>query len=336
MNYSSLSDLSQNMMLRRQGSGLKTTLARLTNELTTGDRQNLSNHVRGDFAPLAGLERSLSRLDGFALARSDLQLRVSGVQTSLAAMQDAISIFGTDLTTAASLEQPDVLDAKLAGASGRLGQVVSYLNTHVSGQYLFSGVATGQAPLPDANAIMTHILGIASAATDVAEFTTQVTAWFQDSGGGFDTLAYSGSAQAQSGIAISESHRIDLTLKADDTAFRTILQDLAVATAISEGAISLTAAEKRSALSQAGQGLITSEQALIAMQRDTGVSESLLTEAEVAGRVEQGILETALSKITSADPYETASALEAVQFQIETLYVLTARTSQLRLSDYLR
>jgi flagellar hook-associated protein 3 FlgL len=81
---------------------------------------------------------------------------------------------------------------------------------------------------------------------------------------------------------------------------------------------------------------MASEQALIGMQRDTGVTENLLVEAEVAGRVEQGALEAARSKITSADPYETASALEAVQFQIEALYVLTARTSQLRLSDYLR
>jgi flagellar hook-associated protein 3 FlgL len=72
------------------------------------------------------------------------------------------------------------------------------------------------------------------------------------------------------------------------------------------------------------------------MQRDTGVTESLLVEAEIAEGVERGVLESARSKIISADPYETASALEAVQFQIETLYVLTARTSQLRLTDYLR
>ncbi|RLJ41216.1 flagellar hook-associated protein 3 FlgL [Litoreibacter meonggei] len=336
MNYGSLSDLGQNMMLRRQGAGLKTTLARLTTELTTGDRQNLSSHVRGDFGPLAGLERTLTRLDGFASGRSDLQLRVSGMQTSLAAMQNTISTFGTDLTAAASLEQPDVLDAKLASASGRLSQVVSYLNTQVSGQFLFAGVATGQKPLIEADEIMSHINAIATVATDVTDFTTQVSAWFHDSGGGFETLAYGGSTRPQSGIAISEQRRIDLPLKGDDPAFRAILQDLAIATAISEGVITVTQAEKRNVLSQAGQGLIASEQALIGMQRDTGVSENLLTDADVAGRVERGILEMARSKITSADPYETASALEAVQFQIETLYVLTARTSQLRLSDYLR
>jgi flagellar hook-associated protein 3 FlgL len=336
MNYGSLSDLGQNMMLRRQGSGLKTTLARLTNELTTGERQNLGSHVRGDFSPLAGLERSLKRLDGFALARADMQLRVSGVQTSLSAMQDAIATFGTDLTAAASLEQPDVLDAKLASAPGRLSQVVSYLNTQVSGQFLFSGIATGQAPLIKADELMSYVRGIATSATDVSDFTTQVSAWFQDSGGGFETLAYGGSDQSRSGIAISEAQRIELPFKADNQTFRAMLQDLAVAAVISEGTIAVSDAEKRSVLSQAGQGLIASEQALIGMQRDTGMSESLLTEAEVAGRIEQGILETARSKITSADPYETASALEAVQLQIETLYVLTARTSQLRLSDYLR
>ncbi|TDT73829.1 flagellar hook-associated protein 3 FlgL [Litoreibacter halocynthiae] len=336
MNYGNLSDLGQNMMLRRQGAGLKTTLAKLTSELTTGDKQNLTSHVRGDFGPLAGLERSLSRLDGFALGRSDLQLRVSGLQTSLAAMQTTVATFGTDLTAAASLEQPDVLDAKLASASGRMSQVVSFLNTQVSGQFLFSGVATGQAPLVGSEDIMLHINGLAASSTDIADFTNQVNAWFQDVGGGFETLVYGGSDQSQSSIAISEQHKIDLPLKADDQTFRAILRDLAVATAISEGTIAVPQDEKRNALSEVGQGLIASEQALIAMQRDTGVTENLLTEADVAGRVEHGVLDMARSKITGADPYETASALEAVQYQIETLYVLTARTSQLRLSDYLR
>lgn len=336
MNYGSLSDLGQSMMLRRQGAGLKSTLARLTNELTTGERQDVSSHVRGEFGPLAGLERSLRRLDGFSLGRANLDLRVSGVQTSLGAMQNAISTFGTDLVSATSLEQPDVLDAKLASASSRLNQVASYLNTQVSGEFLFAGVATGEQPLLSGEDILDHVRSIASSASDATDFITQVDAWFSDSGGGFETLAYGGDDTALSGIAISENQEIGFPIKADDETFRSILRNLAVAVTISEGALAITDAEKKDVVAKAGQDLIASEQSLIAMQRDTGVTESLLAEAEIAEGVERGVLESARSKIISADPYETASALEAVQFQIETLYVLTARTSQLRLTDYLR
>ncbi|EPX77356.1 flagellar hook-associated protein FlgL [Litoreibacter arenae] len=336
MNYGSLSDLGQNMMLRRQGAGLKTSLSTLTTELTTGRRENVSDYVRGDFGPLAALERSVKRLDGFALGRDALSLRVTGVQTSLGAMQDTVATFGTDLIGAASLEQPGVLDAKLANAPERFNQVVSYLNAQVSGQYLFSGVASDRKPLPDGAELLTHIRNIAMTATDASDFVTQVNSWFDDSGGGFDTLAYNGAAQAQSGVAISEAHTIGLPVKADDGAIRSMLRDLAIAAVVSEGTLPMSDMEKRAVLSSVGEGLIASEQALISMRRDTGVTEQLLSEADVAGRVERGLLDGAISKITSADPYETASALEAVQHQIETLYVLTARTSQLRLSDYLR
>ncbi|WP_175500601.1 hypothetical protein [Litoreibacter janthinus] len=330
-----MSDLGQNMLLRRQSSDLKASLTRLTNELASGERQNLGEHLRGDFAPLAGLERSLSRLDGFAQARADLTMRVTATQTSLSAIQGAISNFGTDLAAAASLEQPDVLEAKVAGASGKLSQVVSHLNSQVSGQFLFSGVATGQQPLLSGEEILSEVRGIASSATSVAEFLEQVSSWFDDAGGGFETLVYAGSSQTSAGVTISNARQIDLPIKADDAVFRAMLKEMAIASVVSEGLIATAPEEKRAVLSGVGQRLIASEQTLIGMQRDTGVTESLLAEADIADGVERGLLEAARSRITSADPFETASALEAVQFQIEALYVLTARTSQLRLSDYL-
>jgi flagellar hook-associated protein 3 FlgL len=323
------------MMLRRQSAGLKESLTRLTTELTTGERVALGGHVNGGFDPLAGLERSIRRLDGFSQVRANLEVRTSGIQTSLAAVDDVISTFGIDLAAAASLEQADVLDAKLASASGRLNQVVSILNTEVSGQFLFSGTSSDAKPLLDGEAIMSHIRGLATSATSAADFVAQVDSWFHDSGAGFEVLAYAGGDTSLSHIAISNSLTIDLPIKADDDAFRTALQNLAIATAVSEGAIAMSDDEKRHVLSQAGQGLMSSSQALIGMQRDTGSTEGMLAGANVSDNIERNVLELARSKITSADPYETASALEAVQLQIEALYILTARTSQLRLSDYL-
>jgi len=38
----------------------------------------------------------------------------------------------------------------------------------------------------------------------------------------------------------------------------------------------------------------------------------------------------------NADPFETASTLQAVQLQLETHYAMTARLSRLSLAEYLR
>ena len=40
--------------------------------------------------------------------------------------------------------------------------------------------------------------------------------------------------------------------------------------------------------------------------------------------------------MTEADPYRTATDLQAAQTRLETLYVLTARLSRLNLTEYLR
>ncbi|WP_298258987.1 hypothetical protein [uncultured Litoreibacter sp.] len=335
MNFGSLSDLGQNLMLRRQSAGLKANLARLTNELTTGERHDLSTHLRGGFGPLAGLERSLSRLDAFEQARNGLDQKVTGIQTGLQAMQSAISTLGADLTSAASLGQAAVIEAKIFDAPDKLNQVVSYLNTEVSGQYLFSGTASQQRPLVDGDEILDHIRYFAGTASNVSDFTTQVESWFHDSGGGFDTVAYAGGDAIQSDIQISNTQKVSLSAKADDPSFRSMLKSLAIVAIVSEGTMSMSDDEKQALLVQAGEQLITSEGELINMQRDTGRIEAALGEAGVSDSVERGVLEMAKSKIVYADPFETASELEAVQFQIESLYVLTARTSQLRLSDYI-
>ncbi|MEP3347175.1 MAG: hypothetical protein ABJN34_06535 [Litoreibacter sp.] len=335
MNYSSLSDLGQSMMLRRQSSELTTTLVKLTTELTTREVQDVGKKVRGNFGVISGLESSLLKLDGFSLGRSNIGQQVSNLQTTLGAMEEVISNYGTELAAATGLEQPEVLEAHLSGASGRLSEVISRLNVQVSGEYLFSGSATGQKPLISGDEMLAQMSNLAAMSTGVSDFVMQVDAWFDDLGGGFETLAYGGGSQARSNISISEHQEIDLPLKADNQNFRAMLKGLAVSAVISQGDIAATSQEKRDVLSSVAQNLISAELSLIEMQRDTGQVEALLERADVAAVAEKSVLEMARSEILSIDPYETASALEAVQFQIETLYVLTARTSQLRLSDYL-
>ncbi len=46
-------------------------------------------------------------------------------------------------------------------------------------------------------------------------------------------------------------------------------------------------------------------------------------------------MEIARTELIGADPYDTATEMEAVQGQLETLYTVTARLSRLSLADFL-
>ena len=55
----------------------------------------------------------------------------------------------------------------------------------------------------------------------------------------------------------------------------------------------------------------------------------------IRNAAEASALQIARNGLVAADPYDTATAIQAVQTQIETLYTLTARLSRLSLTDYL-
>jgi flagellar hook-associated protein 3 FlgL len=67
-----------------------------------------------------------------------------------------------------------------------------------------------------------------------------------------------------------------------------------------------------------------------------GLHQQTVERAATANSSALATLELSRNDIRRADPYETAAALTEVQSQLESLYAVTARLSNLNLVDYLR
>jgi len=336
MQFTGIGDLAQNLMLRRQGAGLKTQMTRLTQELTTGKSQNTSARVQGDFGPLASIEHQLGKLEAFQHVRDGFGNKMLAVQSSLEAIQTTTEGFGADLVSAASLEQLESLEARSANARGHLDQVISYMNAQFDGQFLFSGAVSDQAPLMTADDMLTQLGVVAATATDAADLVAKIDSWFFDPGGAFETAAYQGGVVPAETLQISDEAGVEQPILANDDGFRVLLRGLALTALVADGSAPVGVSEHPALLSSAGQSVIEGQNALTGLQRDIGSVQAALSREDTAATAERVAYEDAKATITSVDPYEAAAELEAVQFQIETLYVLTARMSQLRLSDYLR
>ena len=72
--------------------------------------------------------------------------------------------------------------------------------------------------------------------------------------------------------------------------------------------------------------------ALVSVGADAAQIEAARTR-NAAEETSLGILR---SDIGSVDPYEAGTRLEAIQSQLESLYLVTARVSRLSLAEYLR
>ncbi len=74
MSLTTIGDLAQSFQMRRDTSRLNETLRRLAGELSSGQKSNLVDAVRGDFRALSGLERSLSPLDAYEVSVKEAAL----------------------------------------------------------------------------------------------------------------------------------------------------------------------------------------------------------------------------------------------------------------------
>jgi len=81
--------------------------------------------------------------------------------------------------------------------------------------------------------------------------------------------------------------------------------------------------------------MISAQSPMAVARAAVGTVEAQIDKAAANNAAQRTAFEIARSEITAIDPFRTATELEAVSAQLETLYTLTARLSRLKLSDYL-
>jgi len=81
---------------------------------------------------------------------------------------------------------------------------------------------------------------------------------------------------------------------------------------------------------------MTMDGGLTNLRAGVGSLQGRIEDISVQNTAEQSALELARSDLIAVDPYQTASELEAVYGQIETLYTVTSRIARLNFTDYMK
>lgn len=334
MKLQSVGDLSIAFQSNRHNFELKTTLQRLSYELASGQKADLSSAVSGDYGPVASIERAMQTFDSLKLANTEAGMFVSTMQTAFEKIQDIMpDTAATLLMTSNNTDELSLTNAS-NDANSKFRSVISALNTRVADRAVFSGQATQSSALADADTILADLQTAIAAETDAAGVITVVETWFA-SGGGYDTVAYLGSANPPSDFRIAKDEKASIDITADDASIRNTLKSFALAALVSEGALMGQGEEQRAILRAAGETMLSAEGALTQTRAGVGMVEAQIEDAKTRTNAEVTALEIARSELLSVDPYRTATELEAAQTQLETLYTITARLSRLNLADYL-
>lgn len=335
MSNNTLGDMASAYALRHQNTLLKTDIQNLNKELSTGKAADLASHLGGSYARLTGIERDMRVLGGYAVSISEAEQFTDLMQSRLDQIKSVSTGFARGLV-ASDASNSSVLSGAFAD-EGRVhfASVVSMLNSQAAGRNLFSGVTTDVTPVIDAEAFLAELETVVAGATTATDIETALDAWFA-APAGYDSFAYAGSTTSLSPFKLSETARISVDIRADNTALKDVLKGLAMTALADAPGTSLSAQEKGDLFRRSGTSLLSAEAGILGLEARIGVAQEQIERWSVRNQTERAGLDYAKGALLSVDPYETATELEAAQFQLESLYAVTVRLSQLSLVNFLR
>ncbi len=330
-----LGDLAQSFTLRLRNTELRKDITRYNNELTTGMADDLADHLRGSYARLTGIERDLRLIEGFEVTVTEARQYTDMVQVRLGQINDVVADYSSDLLTADFASAAATNDALAEGGRLYLETIVDSMNSQSAGRTLFSGDATDRQALVGAGEIITEIKSLFTTSASASTIENTVSNWFDDPAG-FEAFAYSGSYTDLAPFRMSQTTRIDVNVKAIDPELKEVMKFVAMAAIADDQTIVVDFEAQGDLLRKAAEGLLSANTGLISLQASVGIAQEQIESWTTQHAVEKLELQNAKGALLAVDPFEIASRLEAAQFQLETLYAVTARLSNLSLANYIR
>lgn len=333
MGLISIGDLSQGLMLKRQNAAAKAELQRLTTMLTTGRVTDVATHSGGNLVPLAGLDASLSRLQGYRQVTGEAARHGATVQIVLGAVDQAALASGPALLAAGQGGTEAMVRGAAMQAGLALGQVVGALNTRIADRSVLAGIATDRLAVVDAETLLSQAAAVVVGASSVVDIETALQDWLDDPSG-FAAQAYTGGA-GLSPVPVADDETVRLDVTANDPALRATLKGLLMGALLERGVLGGQPEARAGLARRAGENLAETAPDRAHLAARVGVAEAQIAAADVRNAAETSVLEMARNEMVGVDGYETATSLQEAQTRLETLYTLTARLSRLNLADYL-
>ncbi len=336
MTVQSIGDQARAFAMQAASNRIKTTLATLTAELSSGEVADLGARLQGNTQDLAGIESRLALLAQFKRNAAEAAAQTQGMQDALTSVQAMANDLGQGLYLEPQASTDGLSTARSAEAASALQAAIGQLNGSVGQRFLFSGMRSDTQPLASADTILTALSAQVAGLTTADDVAQAVSDWFDAAPGtgGFADVAYHGGSGGQM-MPIGEETTITLTMTALSPAIRDSLKAMATAAMVDRGALAGNGAEARKLLQGAGKALLDNSPPLIEEMSRLGYAQQVIASAQTEESAATATLQTARNMLREADPLATSAAISDAETKLQTLYSVIGRLSQLKLVDYL-
>ena len=323
-------DSLQSSTLFRLTQDLRGRLDNAAIELATGRAADTTEAARGENATLLRAQRII---DSIEPERARLTILDGRYQVAASALRTINEVAGEAAITAQAVGDLTDQDADAIAASeafSALGAVLATLDTNFGGRTLFAGDNGVGRAVADLSTFYTWAEGVVSAPADAAAKRAALDTEFA-AGGGFDTNAYLGGG-ALSDPQLAGGQTIGTLPTADNDAFRELLKGL-VMVATNE---LVDPAERTQWLSDATRIIQTARDEITTLEASVGLAQNTIEREALRLNRDLFDAELTIERILGRDPFEVASETQSLEVRLQALYTVTARTSSLRLTNFLR
>lgn len=335
MNTLGSGDMAQTLMLRRIGGGLRQTVARVTGEIASGQHADTARALGGNLMQLASVEHGLAQAAQHSSSAKFGATLLSAQQNAIDQIGQITNRLAPDLRMTMQATNPDAISAAGERAKAGFEDAIGLLNMKVAGRHIFAGIAGDQRPFAEPQAILDALASGLPPAPSPSDITSHVSAWFAD-GGPFDSLAYLGDTAPNSAIELGYGNSIRLDVTGADQGLRESLAALALGALVAPLTTQMQPSDKRALLAFGSDAMVASTDSRIATQTRIGTQEARAANALAQAENKAAAFQIIRTELREADPYESATALEAATQKLDALYLVTARLSRLSLTEYMR
>lgn len=329
-------DLARTLSLRSSTTQLKTQMTTLSEELVTGRAADLTKKVGGDFSVIGGLDRSLGLQQAWATAGREAAAMAAAQQNALSAVAPRLHTMGMGLIANDGSLNPAEIRALMESAEEEFSLLVDTLNTTHAGRAVFAGTATQGPSLADAETILADLALAVGAETTAAGVMAAADAWANAPGGGFETVAFSGSFDDLAPFSVAEGESVRLETSAADAELRQSVKQVALTALMARGIPALSGSEQADLYGRVGGEMLNTSDDLTYVQARIGFAETRIQDALVRTETNSAALQIARDAVIGVDSYATASKLQQTEAQLQAIYTITSRMSQLSLASVLR
>lgn len=346
-----VSTLAMHLQMSSSIRTLQQSLLGAQKEVSTGRKSDLMAALPDGGTRDVDMRNALEEATEYKATTDLVGSRLDSMQRILTGVKDvALDVRNKVLTARDPVSRQYLQDL----AKTAIQQINSLLNTNVGGRALFSGIATDQRPLqlndvvntttgvsPD-QAIQQVIANLgpiadAASALAVANGADGIDAVFDDSNSNaalrFGTTFYGGATGGTVTARLDRGYDMDYGIRADDPAIKETLKGLYMIAGLSSQAVppDAFAAWQGDALAHLTAGV----DGVTSLSADLGFKQAQVAEAATRHEAMMSQLNLQIVNVERVDPYEAATRLTELQFQLEATFSTTTRLMRLSLTQYL-